>query len=181
MQTTYRDNVISFCSRANKVMPRFYVLHDAGCNAETGDVSDLWESARPLIERACSSARFSVRDAWEFVEQGTMVPVGLVNEAGDFTVVSLVYQAELSDVDPVLAGVIAPDGPWDFRFQRIVGAMFDMASTMDVVGLALISPDLVPVRWEQFEYPGGECLLYRFDEPPREETAQHVLEKMWRA
>jgi hypothetical protein len=180
MQTTYRENVISFCSRANRVMPRFYVLNDEGCQVATGDLDGIWHDALPLIERACSAARFSVRDAWESVGQGAIVPVGLVNDAGDFTTISLVYQAELPGVGPVLAGVAAPDGPWDFRFPRIVDAMADMASSMEVEGLALISPDLIPVSWEKFEYPGGECMLYRFDNPPREETVLEVLGKMWR-
>lgn len=180
MQKTYQENVISFCSRANKVLPRFYVLDERGAHVATNGVDDLWENALPVIERACSAARFSVRDAWDFVEQGKMVPVGLVNEHGEFTTISLMYQAELPEVGPVLAGVAAPDGPWDYRFNRIVACMFDMAETMEVEGLALISPDLVPVRWEAFEYPGGECMLYRFDAPPVDESVDEVLLKMWR-
>jgi hypothetical protein len=175
----YQDNVISFCSRAGMALPSFLLLSDKGNSCQTGDLSELWAAALPLVERACSAARFTVSDAWEFVQQGQIVPLGLLNDAGDFTIIVLAYQMELPEGGPVLAGVVAPDGPWDFRFQRVIEAMFDMASTMQVEGLALISPDLVPVRWEQYEYSGGECVLYRFDDPPRQETVQDVLTTLW--
>lgn len=179
MENADGDNVIAFCSRANKMLPRFIVIGADGRAAENYCIGPLWESALPLIERVCSIIRYTVQDVRRMVDMGQIVPIGLQNEAGDFSTLALVYDLSMPDVGELLAGVIAPDGPWDYRLHEITNVMAEMAQEMDVCGLLLRSPDDIPLRWEHYKARDGVCMLYRFDAPPRQETAEEVLFRMW--
>ena len=151
------SNVIPFQLRnvvATSPAPHFKVLHADGRISSDTCLDDRWQEATPLLESICAQLPRTMDDLRELVEAFAIMPVCMLNEAGQVTAAAIVHLGELQDKSTVIYCLVSPDGPWP-DLSPLLGYLESRVSLVKAAVILLWAPIELPDidGWSPADFP----------------------------